>query len=256
MIAKDPAARWPTLSDAAEALLEGLGASDSQMRRDLATLLATLPDELGRRSLPPTPKSPTPATMPPEQAGTQAMVAAPRVQDIATQLMPETAMRPTPVMPELHVEENPAKRSRVLILGGLVTASIAVVAAIGVMSKDGTTAATVPAPTTDSAAVAATVAEDTLDERLDASDTNVVRIGLEPITATLRVGDSLLLKATAYGPSGEPIQRRMRWTSDDSKNVTVKASGWVIALAPTVGGPVPVTATTDKRSGVALITVK
>lgn len=75
MLAKDPTDRWPTLAQAAEALIDGLGASDAQMRREMSQLIRELPEEVGR-SLPQTPRSPTPITVTPTVGGTSPAVTA------------------------------------------------------------------------------------------------------------------------------------------------------------------------------------
>jgi hypothetical protein len=254
MIAKNPADRWPTLADAADALVEGLDASDNQMRRELGLLVQAIPDEAGR-SLPLTPRSPTPPTILPESAGTAAMAAAPRVQDDDTQVLPAPPMRPTPVI--APARQEPAPRHRKLgVLAGLAAASIGIVAIIALTQGGGTDASPLAAAGPLESSVSAGLLPDSGSADLEASDSIVVRVGLDPITATLRVGDSLQLKATPYGPSGEIVRRSITWLSDDTLRVTVSRTGWVRALAPTVGGPVPISASADKRVGVALITVR
>ena len=254
MMAKEPQDRWPSLAAAAEALIDGLGATDSQMRRELGVIVSEMPSDIVR-TFPPTPRSPTPATF----NATNPMAAQSRVRDLATQEVAAGSQEPTPVVSMEAVEQQQVRR-RSFQLGGVAAAGIGIVSLIAVMGRGGseTPVVGVPVPavataTGDSAgnADSANIAN---DASLDQSDTTVSRIGLDPIRATLAVGDSMPLKATPYGPSGEAVQRRIRWSSGDTTIVRVGPDGWIHALL--VGGPVFISATAGGRVGIAIIHVQ
>jgi hypothetical protein len=253
MMAKEPGDRWPSLAAAAEALIDGLGATDSQMRRELGVLVSEMPSDIVR-TFPPTPRSPTPATF----SATNPMAAS-RVQDLATQEVATTgSQEPTPIV-SMEAVAQQKMRQRMLQLGGVAAAGIGIVALIAVMGRDDAET-TVVEPLPPVAAVvgdSAGVADSTNianDASLDQSDTTVTRIGLDPINATLAVGDSMPLTATAYGPSGEPVQRRIRWSSGDTTIVRIGPDGWVHAVQ--AGGPVFINAAAGGRIGVAIIRVQ
>lgn len=262
MMAKEPHDRWPTLAAAGDALLEGLGASDTQMRRELGVLVASMPTDVVR-TFPPTPRTTTPATFSP--GATNPLAARSRVQELATQEVatPDVAaaapgLAPTPVVSSEAVEQRQSRR-RMLQLGVIAAAGIGIVSLIGVFSRGGSDESTdVLAPPSVVAASDSVV--DTAgirianDETLEQSDTTVSRIGLDPINATLAVGDSMPLKATPYGPSGEPVQRRIRWSSGDTTIIRVGPDGWIHALQ--IGGPVFINASAGGRIGVAVIRVQ
>lgn len=245
MLEKAPADRWATLADAAEALLDSLGSSDAQMRKELAVLLAGVPEDPSR-SLPPTPRSPTPATMP-HDVGTQAINQTARMHDAATEELP------TPVPPPTRRTGAFQRGKRVAPLIGIAVVTVAIVTTIALSGghKGGAATAAV-----DSSATAR--ADTSLNSALDASDTLVARVGVNPVGPVLSVGDSLQLKALVFGPSGETIKPKnpVRWSSDDSTVVRVSRDGWIRALARTKAGPVFITAEAGKKSGVATVTVK
>lgn len=261
MMAKDPAARWPTLGAAGEALIEHLGASDTQMRRELGLLVESMPSDVVR-TFPPTPRTSTPMTFNP---GTRSPVstASSRVMvESVTAEVPAAGggLEPTPVV-SMEAVENQRARKRMLQLGGVAAAGVAIVALIVAFTGGDSSSDTqvtsppviaAPAPTQSSPdSIAASIAN---NESLDMSDTSVARIGLDPINVTIAVGDSMPLKATPYGPSGEPVQRRIRWSSGDTTLVRVAQDGWIHALQ--AGGPVFINASAGGRIGVAIVIVQ
>ena len=249
MIAKNPADRWPSLAVAAEALLEGVHASEAQMRREMSALVSAMPDDLARRQLPQTPRSPTPAFNASPNMGLTEM--SDRVQDADTEVLP-MRRRSTPF-------SATNMRARALPLGAVIAASIAIVAIIG-MQGGGERNAQIGR--TDSLAAKSgpigveSTASGVLNDQLERPDSVVKRVGIFPLDVTLRVGDSVRLKATAFGPSGESIPRKIRWMSDSAQIVSVNGNGWIFAHARTRGGPVAVTATADDRAGATYVTVK
>ncbi|HYV96610.1 MAG TPA: protein kinase [Gemmatimonadaceae bacterium] len=261
MLAKSPADRWPHLADAAEALIEGLGASDAQMRKEMALLVHELPEEAGR-ALPQTPNSPTPRIVGPDGKGTQPIAAAPRVQDQSTQVMESTvvaaeAAYQTPEASQTAVSAGTRARSRkpFIIAGAAVLVAIIGIIAI---KGGGSSAATGAAPMgrSDSAA-RARVDSVTRNQQLENSDTNIVRVGVNPITATISVGDSLQLAALAFNPTGETVKRTVHWESSDTVAVTVNDKGWIFGKRKTTANErVFIYATVAKRSGTAVVTVK
>lgn len=256
MMAKDPEHRWPTLGAAGEALLEGLDASDSQMRRELGVLVDSMPGDVVR-TFPPTPRTSTPLTF---SAPAGAGATASRVHERATEEV-ETgaALEPTPVVSIEAVDQQRARR-KLFQLGGVAAAGIAIVALIVMLGGGDDAATPVPEPSLTAPAAATGPVDPPINpaiannQNLDVSDTTVVRIGLDPINVTLAVGDSMPLKATAYGPSGEPVQTRIRWSSGDTAIVRVGPDGWIRALQ--VGGPVFVNAAAGGRIGVAVVQVQ
>jgi serine/threonine-protein kinase len=258
MMAKDPADRWPTLGAAGEALLEGLGASDTQMRRELGLLVDSMPGDVVR-TFPPTPRTSTPMTF--GSPATSAAAARSRVQELATAEVPTSGgtLEPTPVVSMEAIEKQRARR-KMYQLGGVAAAGVGIVALIA-MFGGGDAAdtpvvpaapipVTAPVPTAQDS-IAASIAN---NENLEVSDTTVSRVGLDPINVTIAVGDSLPLKATPYGPSGEAVQRRIRWSSGDTTVVRVGADGWIRGLK--AGGPVFINAAAGGRIGVAIVIVQ
>jgi hypothetical protein len=257
MMAKEPRDRWPTLAAAGDALLEGLGASDAQMRRELGVLIASMPGDVVR-TFPPTPRTSTPATF--GVGSTNPLAAGSRVQDLATEevVARGPALEPTPVVSIEAVEQRQSRR-KMLQLGGVAAAGIGIVALIAMLGRgdeEAERSSAVPVPVT----AARDSVRDTAslriagDASLEQSDTTVTRIGLDPINVTLAVGDSMPLTATPYGPSGEPVLLQIRWSSGDTTIVRVGADGWIRAVQ--AGGPVFVNAMAGGRIGVAIVTVQ
>jgi len=91
-------------------------------------------------------------------------------------------------------------------------------------------------------------------ESVTVTAVQVSSVAMAPSTATLQVGDSVLLAATPHGPSGAPLpDRAVTWTSADPSRASVSASGWVRAAA---SGSVEIRATVDGVTGTALVTVQ
>lgn len=81
---------------------------------------------------------------------------------------------------------------------------------------------------------------------------SVATVELSLATATLDIGDSLTLRASARSSTGDTLVRTFAWTSSNTAVATVSAAGRVAAVAP---GQVQVTATSDGKSGTATLTV-
>ena len=80
------------------------------------------------------------------------------------------------------------------------------------------------------------------------------RIDVSPTTATVDIGGSFQLSATAYDAAGTPLQRKtIAWTSSAPAIATVTDVGAVTAVS---AGSATITASTDGRSGTAVITVR
>jgi hypothetical protein len=259
MMAKEIADRWPTLGAAGEALLEHLGATDAQMRRELGVLVDSMPSDVVR-TFPPTPRTSTPMTFSP--AITSATAAKSKVQELATAEMPTGVgvLEPTPVV-SMEVVEKQRARRRAMQLGGVAAAGVGIVALIALFGGGGESQDTPAVPAAPVAVIApvqspqdSIAASIARNEDLDVSDTTVSRVGLDPINVTLAVGDSMPLKATPYGPSGEPVQLRIRWNSGDTTVVRVGQDGWIRALK--AGGPVFINASAGGRIGVAIVVVQ
>jgi len=81
----------------------------------------------------------------------------------------------------------------------------------------------------------------------------VVAVTVSPTAATLTVGATLQLTATTFDPDDDVLTGRViTWSSSDSTRVKVSASGLATAVAP---GSATVTATSEGKSGAAVITV-
>lgn len=82
----------------------------------------------------------------------------------------------------------------------------------------------------------------------------VATVSVSPGSATLTVGQSTQLTATTRDASGSVLTGRViTWSSANPAVATVSASGFVIAVG---AGSANITATSEGRSGVALITVQ
>ena len=83
----------------------------------------------------------------------------------------------------------------------------------------------------------------------------VASIRLVPSSASVPVGDSLQLAATALDATGGPLpERPVVWASMDSARASVSAAGVVTAL--NAGGPVTVSATVDGVTATSAITAE
>jgi hypothetical protein len=255
MLAKRPADRWPTLSAAAEALIDGLGANDAQMRKEMSVLVRAMPEE-NVNAFPQTPHSPTPAIMTAAAGASPVPTPARPYPGVSTEIMAQLVQDETP----LAATAVTPKAKRNLVPPLLATAAVVAVLALiysfvgdkGAATSKATDAAN--AATTATANAAATAA---FNDSLDRSDTTVVRLGVNPITVTLAVGDSTQLKALAFGPSGESVRRPVQWSSSDTTAVRVNADGWIRAITKTKpNSPVFITATAAKKSSVSVVNVK
>ncbi len=81
----------------------------------------------------------------------------------------------------------------------------------------------------------------------------VASVSVEPASATLRVRQSVQLRATPRDAAGNPLSgRALTWSSDDSEVAAVDATGLVTAGRP---GGATIIATSEAVSGSAAITV-
>jgi len=81
----------------------------------------------------------------------------------------------------------------------------------------------------------------------------VASVEVTPDSAGVAVGDSVQLAAATRNGGGEPLTgRAITWTSDDTEVATVSDAGLAIGVAP---GSATVTATSEGKSGTAIITV-
>jgi serine/threonine-protein kinase len=257
MLAKKPEDRWPNLAHAAEALIEGLGSTDAQMRREMAALVHELPEEAGR-ALPQTPNSPTPI-IPPSGKSTLPLDAAARVEDYSTQVMSTTERADAGVTGDVPIAPPPVRNLKPVFIG---VGALALIAVVFLATRGGSKDAAlppsgIPGTTAADSAVRARAATAEANAQLDAVDTTVSRVGISQPSVSMNVGDSLQLVALAYSPTGETSRRPTHWDSSDSLIVRVNAAGWIRALRKTAANErVFITATISKRSGTSLVTVK
>jgi hypothetical protein len=84
---------------------------------------------------------------------------------------------------------------------------------------------------------------------------DVVTVEVAPDQATIAVGETLALTATARDADGDVLTgRTVTWSSDDETVASVTAAGVVEGESP--GGPVTITATIEGVSGTAAIAVR
>ncbi len=83
----------------------------------------------------------------------------------------------------------------------------------------------------------------------------VASVVVDPGSVSVLVGATVALTATAKDAAGGTLNgRAIAWSSSDAGTATVSSSGVVTAIAP--GGPVTITATSEGKSGSALVTVR
>lgn len=275
MLAKDPSNRWPTLALAAEALIEDLGSTDAQMRREMSSLLLELPQD-SSHSLPATPRTPSLAMLTP-MSGTQSIKQSARVDEASTAIVPpsaavtleaKSALPPAPSLPTPSsaptVPTTPVTRRKkpvVPLVAGLVVL-IGAIAFLISKSGGGSPATPAAAPVDSVALKAAAVAAAAesarvIDSLADAVDTTIVRVSVNPPNVSVKVGDSVRVRALAHSATGDALQRAVQWTTSDSTKVIVTQDGWIKGVTKTsVIDAVFVTATLAKKSGVTVVTVK
>jgi len=84
--------------------------------------------------------------------------------------------------------------------------------------------------------------------------TVAARIDVTPVAASLDVGGSIPLSATAFDAAGAPLQRKtISWASSSAAIAAVTDVGTVTAMSP---GTATITASADSKLGVAVITVR
>lgn len=83
----------------------------------------------------------------------------------------------------------------------------------------------------------------------------VATVTVEPANLTLVRDETSQLTATPRDAAGNPlVGRAVAWTSGNNAVATVSPTGLVTALSP--GGPVTITATSEGKSGAAVVTVQ
>jgi hypothetical protein len=269
MLAKKPADRWPTLALAAEALIDGLGATDAQLRREMSMLVQELPAD-ATKSLPATPRTPSLAFS--NSMGTQALAASARVEDASTQIVVPVEARDTVPAGAVAsaagatVQTQPLWKRRQVALPVMGLALVGAVLA-GVLSSGGNGETPPPQPVGPDSAALATAAAAAAEVAAESArvqgtlieqrDTAVVGVRVNPVTISLAIGDSARLNAYGVNKLGETVRRPVRWRTSDSIAVTVDQNGWVRVVGKPLGGAlVFVDATTAGLTSTAIITVK
>jgi hypothetical protein len=237
MLAKAPDERWPSMADLADVLHAGVDKSDAHIRRQLSALVAATPSV--QEALTPTPLSPHPLSVQlalPDPADSRLRRRNEDTEDIGPARHAITeALGKTPKV----------FRWRRYTTIGAAGAGIALAVVFGQGGLGGSGRAAAQPASADTAFL-----HDTL---LDARDSTVTRVAVDPLSLAIAVGDSVPLRAAAFGPSGEAVVHRTRWSTRDSTIVKVADDGWIRGVAR--GGPVFVYATVGRRVGVAAVTV-
>ncbi len=82
----------------------------------------------------------------------------------------------------------------------------------------------------------------------------VASVTVSPATASLTVGQTVQLTATPKDANGNPLTgRTVTWSSSDNTIATVNGGGLVTGVG--AGGPVTITATSERQSGTATVNV-
>ncbi|PYO95842.1 MAG: hypothetical protein DMD62_00395 [Gemmatimonadetes bacterium] len=94
---------------------------------------------------------------------------------------------------------------------------------------------------------------DTANVTVTATPSPVSVVSMTPGSANLALGDTATLRAALTDASGNTLfGRPIEWSTSDAGVATVLATGFVRAMGP---GTVTITASTEGRSGTAVITV-
>jgi uncharacterized protein YjdB len=104
-----------------------------------------------------------------------------------------------------------------------------------------------------SAVITATVEGKTGVAAITVSPAPVATVVVSPSSATLVVGETIAFEAQPRSANGQPLNgREVTWASNRSHVASVTAAGVVFAVAP---GTATITASSEGRSGTALVTV-
>lgn len=119
---------------------------------------------------------------------------------------------------------------------------VATVSQAGEVATHGVGAATIIA-TSEGASGSATVT---------VSPVPVATVAVQPSSASITVGSTLILGADIRDANDAPLDRAVTWSTDNSAVASVSASGVVTALTP---GLATITATSEGKTGTSAVTV-
>jgi len=144
----------------------------------------------------------------------------------------------------------PRTASGLAIPGRTIVWSSSAEAVVSVSSAGVITAVALGGPVRIMATVGGSVGESLITVR----PVPVARVTIAPSLAGVVVGGSTELDATAYDANGDPLYDRLIfWQSSAPSIVAVTSTGIVLGISE--GGPVTITATSEGKSGTALVSV-
>ena len=237
MLDKDPAARWPRLTDAMAALGAAPLAEDDPLRADLAGWVSSE----GGASLSgsPTPTSPAPRTRASGVAGSARAVGGISIMPAPADLETGDSFSLVAVIRGEHGTRLPPRAVQWST------------DAPDILRLDGTGGiATAVAPGT--AIVTATCKEVTALLRVEVAPPRADDIVIEPMSEPLHVGDEIRLEATPKDKRGWPVYRPVSWHSADPGVAVVTPHGTIAGLA---SGTVRITAAVDDARASLVIPV-
>ncbi len=237
MLEKDPAARWPRLTDALTALGAEVLADDHPLREELSRLASADP---GADAASQTPTSPAPRQR------------APGIP--AVPLRPISAITVMPAPAALEVGDSFTLAAIARGPNGVrlppqamewtsdAPTVVRVDALNGVATAVGAGAAT----------VTASAGGITGGLRLEVTSPRADDIVIEPMTGPLQSGEEIRLDATARDKRGRPVYRPVAWLSADPDVAVVTPRGTIAGRAP---GTVRITAALDEARASIVIPV-
>jgi len=237
MLDKDPAARWPRLTDAMAALGAAPLAEDDPLRADLTRWVSSE----GGSSLSgtPTPTSPAPRTRASGVAGSARAVGGISIMPAPAGLEIGDSFSLVAVIRGEHGTRLPPRAVRWST------------DAPDILRIDGTGGiATAVGPGT--AVVTATCKEVTALLRVEVAPPLADDIVIEPMSEPLHVGDEIRLEATPKDKRGWPVYRPVTWHSADPGVAVVTPHGTIAGLA---SGTVRITAALDDARASLVIPV-
>jgi eukaryotic-like serine/threonine-protein kinase len=219
MLAKDPADRWPRMSEAMAALGAVPLADDDPLRTELCRIVnASAGPSPAKAS---TPTSPRPATQPSQAP-----------EEIAGSPVGVISILPPPA--GLEVGDSFVLVAMVRGQHGTrlpptdVTWSSSGPELLRFESSGGVAVALAAGSTLLTATCRAAQAH----LRVEVASPRADEIAIGPLDHPVGVGDEIRLEASARDKRGRPIARPVIWRSDDSATATVTPDGAVVALAP------------------------
>jgi serine/threonine protein kinase len=237
MLDKDPAARWPRLTDAMAALGAAPLAEDDPLRAELIHWASSE----GGASLSgsPTPTSPAPRTRASGPSGGDGAVAGISIMPAPADLETGDSFSLVAVIRGEHGTRLPPRAVRWTT------------DAPDILRLDGSGGiATAVAPGT--AIVTATCKEVTALLRVEVAPPRADDIVIEPMSEPLHVGDEIRLEATPKDKRGWPVYREVTWHSADPGVAVVTPHGTIAGLA---SGTVRMTAALDDARASLVIPV-